>query len=486
MLLIRNVFLVSTGIMAVGFAPGSASAESRAEGEALAVQNRRLLVVPSPCPGPDCTATLREPSLEAKGPRVVFLNFESQLLTRSSQDDNATTNVSAIVQQTMTIPAFSTSVLRSTSGLSRSQIISTVKSQMQSMHSAFDMTFTTTRPSSGSYTMVMFGGTCGSVVGQSGCAGIALGDCGDFLPSNIVFVFPSGLRVGDLSTTAAQEMAHGYGLGHTNDQTDIMYPSIQSYIPTSYGAGNIPDGSGCGGASYQDSHATLLAVIGPKGQDVTAPQVTITAPSNGGLVGDGTIISSIVTDNVGLANVEIYFDADVVANLTSPPFQYTLSGTFSGGDHIVTVRGYDVNGNMGFDRIGVYVSDGTEQSCVNTDECPEGKVCEGNICVPDNGQGGGIGDTCTADAECSTNICAAVGGESRCTLRCDPAATDVCPAGFDCLAGGACWPAGDGGDGGGDGGGGICAAGGDAGSGALSLLLIGLAAAFAGTRRRKQ
>src|SRR5690606_15995224 len=117
-------------------------------------------------------------------------------------------------------------------------------------------------PTSGTYHMVVFGGTCQGVIGEN-CAGIAPLDCTDFSPSNIVFAFPQGLRAVDLATTATQEMAHAFGLTHTVDTTDFMYPFIQQQLPYHYGAGAIPskDQPGCGGANFQDSHEKLLSIV---------------------------------------------------------------------------------------------------------------------------------------------------------------------------------------------------------------------------------
>jgi MYXO-CTERM domain-containing protein len=435
----------------------------------------------SPCPGPNCGEVVfpdREPI--AQGLRVVYLNFDGVTLTASNSSDNATTNTSAIVNSsTEVIAAFQPNQLGSSGGLSRSQIIQQVVSDSYALHADYNIEFVTTRPSSGVYSMVVFGGSCQSVVGDSGCAGIALRDCGDYMAANITFCFPPGLRVGDLATTAAQEAAHAFGLGHTDDRYDVMYPSLQSYIPDSYGAGNVPDGSACGGASYQDSNALMLQIIGPRGQDTTGPTVNITEPLPGAVVGGGTVVRATASDNIAVDKVDLELDGEVIRSSDNPPYEWALSASITPGEHLLTVRAYDSSGNSGFKRITVRVPDGSEPPCANASDCDTGFVCQSNICVPE--VMGGLGTECTGNDECLSNLCGALGDTSRCTQSCNEASP--CPAGFDCITGGACWPTNP--PGGGDDDGGICSASRTPGSSGLAgLALLALLVGFRLRRRR--
>lgn len=425
-----------------------------------------LLVVDSPCPGPDCTADLQP--AHAKGQRIVYLNFEGVTLTYSGTNDDAIQNVSAIVNgQTEVIAPFSTGDLYSTGGLSRQQIIARVVSDMYTLHDAFDVEFVTQRPASGSYSMVVFGSSCGAVIGSNNCAGVALRDCGDVMPNNITFVFPPGLRVADLATTAAQEAAHAFGLGHTDDQDDVMYPAIQNYIPTQFGAGSIPDNSGCGTATYQDSYQVMMNTIGPRGQDVVGPSIAITSPAEGATVTPGQTVVATITDASGIDRAVLESSgADQTRN--SPPWEFTIPADVTAGEQSLTVRAHDVNGNSNFERIQVYVAGGDEAPCTGDDDCDAGFECQDLVCVPDNGIDGELGDICVQGEDClAGTTCGTLGDESRCTRLCDEASP--CPDGFDCLGGGACWPADEGGSSGG-----ICSAGGARnlpGLGLLTLLL---------------
>ncbi len=211
----------------------------------------------------------------AQGLRTVYLNFDGVTLNRSTTVDDATVNVSSIVNSaTEVIPAMTTSGLIDVGGLSRQQVIDRVLADLEAIFEPYHVDFVTSRPVSAPYPMIVFGGDSLTVTGSAGLSGIALSDCDDTMPSNIIFVFPSGLRVGDLAEIAAEESAHAFGLGHTIDTSDIMFPVIQVAIPTAFGSGTIPDGSGCPpSATSQDSHATLLSIIGGR-PDASVPALT--------------------------------------------------------------------------------------------------------------------------------------------------------------------------------------------------------------------
>lgn len=438
---------------------------------------KRLIVRPAPCPGPGCDAPDLQP--HAQGLRRVYLAFDGVTLTASNTNDNATTNQSSIVNSsTEVIAPFNVNDLSSTSGLSRAQIIQRVIDDLYVIHAPYNVDFTTTRPSSGQYSMVVFGGSCGTVVGDN-CAGIALLDCNDYMPSNITFVFPPGLRVGDLATTAAQEAAHAFGLGHTSDTTDVMYPYIVNSIPRRFGAGSIPDASGCPtNATYQDSHAVMLSTIGPRGQDTIRPTVSISSPSDGAEVTGGTVVRATATDDVAVERVELEIDGTTVRTLTAAPFDFAIPASTAAGERLITVRAYDVSGNPGFDRVTVNMVSGNNIPCSTSNDCETGFECKENICVLDNGIDGELGETCTGNEICISGLCATVGSESLCSETCD-GVNPSCPAGWECVSGTACWPIA--GDGGGDSGG--CAVGTKSGHGLLGLSLLALAMVFSLRRR---
>jgi MYXO-CTERM domain-containing protein len=137
------------------------------------------------------------------------------------------------------------------------------------------------------------------------------------------------------------------------------------------------------------------------------------------------------------------------------------------------------------------VDDGVcDEACTGVD--PNCELCEGDddcdgddVCNPD-GQcvaapfsPGGLGAECAGNEDCDSNSCAAVGDEMRCTQACEPAGADTCGDGFECLsagAGGACWPAAEGG---------CCSTDGGRGQAGTAALLTVLGAVVLRRRRRR-
>ena len=196
-------------------------------------------------------------------PATVFVSFDGVTLLRSSTTDDATTNVSALVRlSTAVIPAFNPAVLSNDGGLTRVEIIAATVAQLEAIHAPYNVAFTTTRPASGAYSMVVFGGSCSSVIGQAGCAGIAVQDCGNTFPSNISFVFPPGLRVEDLAVVAARQNALALGLDNTDNPDDVMFPVLQVMPPERFAGGNTLPGGCLAPGTFQDSHQRMLDVLG--------------------------------------------------------------------------------------------------------------------------------------------------------------------------------------------------------------------------------
>ncbi|MBT8492222.1 MAG: hypothetical protein KJO07_04110 [Deltaproteobacteria bacterium] len=446
---------------------------------ALPAPNKPLVVVPPVCPGPGCP-DFDNPQPTAQYKRVLFLNFDGATIKFGS--DNATQDSSRILRfDSRVIPPMVKEHLdeNSAGNLTLQQIKDITVDNVRYHMTPYNVEVVTERPSSGSYHMIVFSGVddCETIAGAN-CAGIAPLDCYDNNPSNIVWVFAGGLRISDLATTASHEAAHALGVFHTLDTLDIMYPSIRSQIPENFGAGEVPDGSNCQGQTFQDSDGLLVETIGNSLPDNTPPNVEISQPAPGLVIGPGSMIEARVNDNQNaIAKVDIYLNGELRRSLDreTRPWVEFLGPQTPTGPLTIRVVAEDTAGNVAETSVDVEFDKGGNTPCTTDEQCIGDFECNGAVCVPRDPNAGALGTECAADDECDTGLCAQANGESRCTQLCD--GSNPCPGGFECLDNTACWPA----DGGGGGG---CSVSKDGKGSMLGLLLMACVLALGARRRR--
>jgi MYXO-CTERM domain-containing protein len=293
-----------------------------------------------------------------------------------------------------------------------------------------------------------------------GAGGIAPLGCGLAFDNPVDFAFSAVWHcdVNEICWAAAQETAHTLGLDHSIECTDAMtYDRDCSNLKrfrdidkpcgedSEYPADQVPPNlSGprkcqCTGAATQDSHQTLLAIFGARGN--TAPTVSFAKPHEGQSVAPGFPIELTVDDDFGLAHVDILVDGTKVDVSTAAPFHAAAPTTLANGDHTLTARVLDAGGLT--TEVTIHVQQ--QPPCVANDDCSATTVCQQQTCVNGPGAPGGLGALCTADGDCDSERCAPGADGSRCVESCDPAAS-TCPVGFDCLSAGvssACWPGDD-------------------------------------------
>jgi hypothetical protein len=400
-------------------------------------------------------------------PHILYLNFDGGPLRGSNSCSDATQNCTFIVRSgsTVNFPAFSGSAA------TRDMIIAMVRS----FYSMFNVDVVTTRPTTGGYSMTMIGGHASSVgLSGSGAAGVAPLDCGDENESDISFAFAEEVAndIHTVAVTVAQESAHGFGLGHTSDVTDIMYPALSGRESAfqdkemriyDIGGGGSSD---CSGTGMQNSYRLLLSTVGMHGSvtpDTTPPDISFAEPQDGATVPAGFRIAFNASDNRGVTVVEIYADGQKIGALAQAPWSIDVApGTFPAGKYKLKGLAKDAAGNQ-------------KQSAEIT------------VTVKALGQTpGDLGSTCTGNGtECSGGgFCAFDTGANRhfCTRFCDT--QNTCPNGFACVdAGGPKVCAGTGSMGMNSGGCAIASAGGRSGLGWLGL--AGVAALVIRSRRRR-
>src|SRR5207245_2284110 len=84
------------------------------------------------------------------------------------------------------------------------------------------------------------------------------------------------------------------------------------------------------------------------GSDTTPPSVSITSPANGSTVSGKISVTASATDNVGVTKVEFYVDGTLLATDTSSPWTFSWDTSLAvAGNHTLSVKAYDAQGNIG-------------------------------------------------------------------------------------------------------------------------------------------
>ena len=190
--------------------------------------------------------------------RVVFLAFEGVTLTQAMVDDATNDQASWIGVTTASIPPYHAT------NTNRDGQIASITSAVQTILGGFPVTVVTTRPMSGPYVMVAFGGT-NQVVGTQYTYATSFHDCGDATKSDVGWVSDT------VPTSKAADYAVGaigwaLGLQGTNDPTDCMCEWANSCVQSSthcalHGPISTTTSSSpattCPGLTTQDENATF-------------------------------------------------------------------------------------------------------------------------------------------------------------------------------------------------------------------------------------
>lgn len=148
------------------------------------------------------------------GSRTVYLNFEGQALAQGPSD--ATLNQASWMQIAQgKAPAYLAG------SANRATAIQNIVTGVQAQLSQFPITVVTTRPTSGKYVMIVFGGKASDVGSRFGSAVNQL-DCGDARPSDVAWISDAvspNQRVVNFTVGA---IGFGLGLTATLDPNDCM------------------------------------------------------------------------------------------------------------------------------------------------------------------------------------------------------------------------------------------------------------------------
>ncbi|CAN5896652.1 hypothetical protein BH11MYX2_BH11MYX2_26440 [soil metagenome] len=321
-----------------------------------------------------------------------------------------------------------------------------------------------------------------SDIGVSGAAGIASIGCSPN-PRGMAFALTSAVtgtnvdeRVDDLCWTIAQETAHNFGLFHQyayvddnasacNDpmtyRTDCggqkFFRNRFAYIGTFSKCDPAdPDpnnGCGCNGAKTQNSHQALLAVFGEGQSTVPAPSVSISLPVQNGAL--GAVVAANAGSHRGVARVDWYFNDWKWGTSKGAPFgsngqldpssyQLTVPTQLPNSKYDIVAKAYD---DLDIETDSAVVTAMKGAPCADASTCLTGQKCDAGKCYWEQPVAE-VGDTCTFNEACKSNLCAGTDTDKICTQSCIMGSMDSCPDGLECTQSGTsnvCYPASSGG-----------------------------------------
>ena len=264
------------------------------------------------------------PTSAAERPRI-FVNFDGAELrkTEAFTEDDAPNDTSWL---------FGGTFERYGDDTTAAAILQAVRRDF----SAYDIEITDTRPSSGPYTMALVTPT--NPVG-GGVIGYAPVDCWNAVSaSNIIFAFhgpDDGFSTAARGTTVSQEVAHSFGLEHSDDEADVMHPIVGSGRNPTFTDTCAPvvgdtfcseqHATLCGNEG-QNAHQELLVMFGPAEPDTEPPAGTLTEPEDGSMLPEGEPIDVRVEaeDDNAVASVILFDGGEPIGEQKVAPYTWTL------------------------------------------------------------------------------------------------------------------------------------------------------------------
>jgi MYXO-CTERM domain-containing protein len=382
--------------------------------------------------------------------------------------DDSRSNTSSIAQRPVTLGAFPWG----------DAAWKNVVRCMQDTYSPFGIKIVTQDPGNAAHSEVMFGGKSTDFDPSFSAGGVApYLSCGATEENGLSFVFAAQTSSLDfLCWAGVQESSHIFGLDHELNAKDpltyLFPPYHKEFQDADADCGEVagqPRECFCGGAK-QNSYRYMLDVFGPGTPE--PPSIAIVRPKPNSWVVPEFAIEAEVNGRFSVETVAARVGESTAGSLSQGPYVFSAPASLAPGAQTVKVTA-----TSGASSLNASVEVKVLATCANGAGCSDGFLCLHDICLPDAKEPGGLGATCTINADCLLGTCASDGSNKYCTATCD---TDrVCPNGFSCLDASAtqtfCWPASASGGGG-------CQTGG--GSGSVAALALGLLGSIVVLRRR--
>lgn len=405
-------------------------------------------------------------ALGQSGRHVLFLNFEGA----DVRDGNNAMENEGLRSQSITTPVVPMEPF-APQDAKRYDSILQVQKLVAGYYADINVDVVISRPLSGDYMMTVVGGRQSDIGLPDGVVGISRGDCGNTRETDLNYAFSASLsqNVQQVAVTAAHEAGHAYGLSHTDNKKDIMYPSVQP--SEGFQAGTIPnsdcDRTGACGVcglppgSRQDSKQVLLDNLGARDGErpgAARPTVKFLSPADLTDAPSGTDVGGKVVVAVQAAAPagKILDRVSVIVNVLDggkvrgghavaelrPPVSSARLMFSTPGDYQILAVAYDNVGNLNLAQSKIHVATST---CLVPNDCAPGQRCTGGACVTPpmktmvQGDMGGVtvprdyGSACVRSDECQGGICAPTPVGQICTHYCTPGR--ACAGNLECVDG---------------------------------------------------
>jgi hypothetical protein len=188
----------------------------------------------------------------------------------------------------------------------------------------------------------------------------------------------------------------------------------------------------------QNSHQRLLAMFGPGTPLTKPPTLTISAPTAGDTIANGTPVIATSYAQRGVFRLELWLNGYKWLTVKGASFGATgqpettyslpLPADVPDGIIDIVVKAYD---DIEAETIHPTITVTKGAPCTTADTCAKGQRCDAGKCFWDPPVGE-VGDACDYPQFCVSGNCFALDGEQFCTESCVVGVDDSCPMGFEC------------------------------------------------------
>jgi hypothetical protein len=286
--------------------------------------------------GPDegpplVTESSAAPTLPRGGEQqTIFINFDGATLTHSMWD-YAPDNQTQFPDAAGDYPAHGSEP--------GSQLRQAVIDAVKVHYAPFAIDVTDTRPEHIHHNMILV-----SPKGKSaGKLGFASLNCGLANPTGVGFAFytsSDGAAPVEMASTISHEAAHTFGIEHSTDTADLMYPTYTASADAFMDQCAPVDGAEyCGDAHRelcpdggQNTYGELYAYFGMGAPDGGGPQVEIVEPADRTHFEIGEVVDVLVeaTDDLSVSQVRLYRDGSLLGTDLGDPFEWDVDGLDEG------------------------------------------------------------------------------------------------------------------------------------------------------------